>query len=114
MKTIEAIATISANGHIQLSQVEHLPIGKFKVVLVIDESIDSQDLKNSSLSSLENIAPNYQTSNWDNLAQEIDQKSSLSQQEKLKNLLISWLEEGDQSEQIETLKVMLETEEVSI
>ncbi len=114
MKTIEAIATISADGNIQLSQVEHLPIGKFKVVLVIDESIDSQDLNNSSLSSLENIAPNYQTSNWDNLSQEIDQKSSLPQQQKLKDLLKSWLEKGDQEEQSETLKVMLEAKEVSI
>ncbi|MBD2655272.1 hypothetical protein H6G45_17640 [Synechocystis sp. FACHB-383] len=114
MKTIEAIATISANGHIQLSQVEHLPIGKFKVVLVIDESVDSQDLNNSSLSSLKNIAPNYQTSNWDNLTQEIAQKSSLPQQQKLKNLLTSWLKEGDQTEQLETLKVMVETEEMSI
>ena len=38
------------------------------------------------------------------LSQEIDQNSSLPQQQKLKDLLISWLEEGDQEEQSETLK----------
>ena len=55
-----------------------------------------------------------QESNWYNLAQEIKQKSSSSQQQKLKKLLTSWLEEGDRSEQSETFKIMSETEGISI
>ena len=42
MKTIEAIATISSNGTVQLINCENVPIGKFRVVLVIDESPLSQ------------------------------------------------------------------------
>ena len=117
MKTIEAIATINANGQIQLSQSESLPIGKFKVVIVIDESIDLEEKNNDKISSflnLQNGSQSYQESNWDNLAQEIEQKSSLSQQQKLKKLLTSWVEEGDQSEQTETFKIMSEAERVSI
>jgi len=38
MKTIETIATISPTGEVQLSCLVNLPVGKFKVVLVIDES----------------------------------------------------------------------------
>jgi len=37
MKTIETIATISPTGEVQLSRLVNLPVGKFKVVLVIDE-----------------------------------------------------------------------------
>ena len=55
-----------------------------------------------------------QASNWYNLAQEIKQKSSSSQQQKLKKLLTSWLEEGDRNEQSETFKIMSETEGISI
>lgn len=38
MKTVETVATISPTGEIQLSRLENLPVGKFRVVLVIDES----------------------------------------------------------------------------
>lgn len=38
MKTIETIATISASGEVQLAKWENVPVGRFKVVLVIDES----------------------------------------------------------------------------
>jgi len=38
MKTVETIATISPTGDIKLSRLEDLPVGRFKVVLVIDES----------------------------------------------------------------------------
>lgn len=37
MKTIETIATISQTGEIQIQQPENLPVGKFRVVLVIDD-----------------------------------------------------------------------------
>jgi hypothetical protein len=140
MKTIEAIATINANGQIQLSQPENLPIGKFKVVIVIDESTDPEALEttevdNSFLNTAGNIIGSLQglpadlsthkqyfeglvqgnqESNWDYLAKEIEQKSSLSQQQKLKKLLTSWLEEGDQNEQSETFKIMSEAEGISI
>ena len=43
MKTIETIATISSSGSLQLANYENLPVGKFKVVLVIDESSFSPD-----------------------------------------------------------------------
>jgi hypothetical protein len=140
MKTIEVIATINANGQIQLSQPENLPIGKFKVVIVIDESTDPEALETTevdnsflstagdiigSLQSLpadlstnkqyfEGLVQGNQESNWDHLAKEIEQKSSLSQQQKLKKLLTSWLEEGDQNEQSETFKIMSEAEGSSI
>jgi len=42
MKTIETIATISPHGTVQLINYENVPIGKFKIVLVIDESPLSQ------------------------------------------------------------------------
>ncbi|MEB3885098.1 hypothetical protein [Lyngbya sp. CCY1209] len=38
MKTIETIATISPSGEVQLANCENVPVGRFKVVLVIDES----------------------------------------------------------------------------
>jgi hypothetical protein len=65
MKTIEAIATINANGQIQLSQPENLPIGKFKVVIVIDESTDPEGLEtpevdNSFLSNAGDIIGSLQ------------------------------------------------------
>ena len=49
MKTIEVIATINANGQIQLSQPESLPIGKFKVVIVIDESTDLEAVETTKV-----------------------------------------------------------------
>lgn len=51
MKTIEAITTINANGQIQLSQPENLPIGTFKVVLIIDDSINLEDAEDIEINS---------------------------------------------------------------
>jgi hypothetical protein len=38
MKTIETEATIAKTGEISLPLLESLPVGRFKVVLIIDES----------------------------------------------------------------------------
>ena len=38
MRTIATTATISPMGDVVLDRVKNLPVGKFKVVLVIDES----------------------------------------------------------------------------
>jgi hypothetical protein len=38
MKMIETVVTISQTGEVQLARQENLPAGRFKVVLVIDES----------------------------------------------------------------------------
>lgn len=38
MKTIETIATITSSKELRIQLVEDLPIGTFKVVLVIDET----------------------------------------------------------------------------
>jgi hypothetical protein len=38
MKTIETEATIDTNGAVILQLLENFPVGRFKVVLVIDES----------------------------------------------------------------------------
>lgn len=37
MKTIETIATISPGGEVQLASTANIPVGRYRVVLVIDE-----------------------------------------------------------------------------
>jgi hypothetical protein len=47
MKTIETIATITPTKELKIQLSEDLPVGRFKVVLVIDETsvVDSEPLE---------------------------------------------------------------------
>ena len=62
MKTVETVATISLSGEIELSPLENLPVGRFRVVLVIDdlplspeETPDSCNAENSFLATVGNL-----------------------------------------------------------
>lgn len=75
MKTIETIATITASKELKIQLSEDLPVGTFKVVLVIDEtsvlpaeqaatadqSISFLEVAGDLIGSLEGLPPDLST-----------------------------------------------------